>query len=462
MRLYLPLALAAFALLVTGCPHNEYIVQLKPQGDSLERALVFYCADGMNTNTGTPNYRNFDAAELDAITGLYPAGGVTHEGLRYTARGGFTNQLPSDVGGAGAYIHTATSLGEAGFYTERFRGNDDFAGMTERHFKAADRLADLVIGWTHTELWREPGYGQLRRFLDGNFRRDLKNLSAYWWEGQLASGYKTNAYEEFIVRFGQYLWERGYFKTEDIPVLFRAATDNDSPLILSRIQRLVADKMGVPETNPVPESLAFMAGEKTLENSFDNYLSGTELYRAKLQQWEEARKLNPKAKRPEPDAVLQDALSDLVEFELFEHPDRLTVCLSLASPPVHSNGRWDEARKQVVWETDLEGRTNAAHIPFACYASWALPDEGFQKAHFGKIALAADELTQYCLWRSSLDAHHGAEWDTFISSLQPGAELMARVKAFRFSGEPVTVTNQPQNASGLSACPRDLLQTALQ
>ena len=175
----------------------------------------------MNTNTGAPNYQPFDAAELAAITALYPAQGLTNDGQRYIARGEFTNELPDDVGGAGAYTNLTTSLGEAGFYVERFRGNDDLAGMTERRFKAADQLADLFIGWSRMELGREPGYDKLRQFLDVDFRRDLKNLGAYWWEGQLAGSYKTNASEEFTVRFGQYLFERGYFTMGEIPGLFR-------------------------------------------------------------------------------------------------------------------------------------------------------------------------------------------------------------------------------------------------
>src|ERR1035437_5727277 len=129
----LPFALAAMAILVTGCPHNEYIVQLNPRGNSIERTLVFYCEDGVNTNTGIPNYQSFDKVELAATTALYPAQGLTNDGLRHTIRGEFTNELPADVGGAGAYTNLATSLGVAGFYEERLRGNDDLAGMTERH-----------------------------------------------------------------------------------------------------------------------------------------------------------------------------------------------------------------------------------------------------------------------------------------------------------------------------------------
>ena len=71
-------------------------------------------------------------------------------------------------------------------------------------------MADLLIGWSRTELGQEPGYDQLHQFLDMDFRRDLKNLGAYMWEGQLAGNYTTNAGEEFIVRFGQYLVEHGY------------------------------------------------------------------------------------------------------------------------------------------------------------------------------------------------------------------------------------------------------------
>jgi len=252
----LPFTLAAMALVVTGCPHNQYIVQLKPQGNSIERTLVFYREDGVNTNTGTPNYQPFDAAELAAITSLYPAQGLTSDGERHVVRGEFTDELPEDVGGTGAYTSLATSLGEASFYVERFRGNDDLAGMTERRFQAADRLADLIVGWSQMELGQEPGYDKLRQFLDVDLRRDLKNLGAYGWEGQLAGSYKTNASEEFAVRFGQYLFERGYFTIGEIPGLFSDASGNDPQALLRRIQRLVARIMEVPETEPVPASLA--------------------------------------------------------------------------------------------------------------------------------------------------------------------------------------------------------------
>jgi len=458
----LPFALAAMALVVTGCPHNQYVVQLKPQGSRIERTLVFYCEDGVNTNTGTPNYQAFNADELAAITALYPARGMTNNGGRYIARGEFTNELPADVGGAGAYTNLTTSLGEAGFYVERFRGNDNLAAMSERHFQAADRLADLMVGWSRMELGREAGYDKLHQFLDVDFRRDLKNLGAYWWEGQLASSYKTNADEEFAVRFGQYLFERGYFTIGEIPGLFRDVSGDDSQALLRRIQRLVAGKMGVPETEPVPASLAFLADETMMEKSFDKYLAGTDFYRAKLKQWEEDKKLKPDTKQPEPSEVANDAVGNLVGFDLFGQPDHLAVRLSLPSSPVHSNGRWDKALKQVVWETDIEDRTNASHFPFVCYASWAQADQAYQKKHFGRVILTGDELTQYCLWRSSQDKQAGGEWDAFVASLQPGSGLVKKLDAFRFPGEPDQAgTNSQRKIPSPSVYPRELLKAAL-
>ena len=455
----LPFALAAMVFVVTGCPHNQYVVQLKPRGNVIERTLIFYREDGVNTN-GTPNYQPLGQDELVAITALYPAPGLTNDGLRYIARGEFTNEMPEDVGGAGVYTHLATSLGTAGFYVERFRGNDNLASMSERHFQAADRLTDLMLGWSRMELGREAGYDKLRRFLDVDFRRDLKNLSVYWWEGQMANNYQTNANEEFVVRFGQYLLERGYFKIGEIPGLFRDASGNDVQALLRRIQRLVAHKMGVPETNPVPASLAFLTDETTMEKSFAKYLADTDLYRVKLKQWEEDKQLKPDTKQPDPLDVAGDAAAGLFEFDLFGKTDHLAVRLSLPASPIHSNGRWDEAFKQVVWESDIEDRTNAFHFPFSCYASWAQADQEFQEKHFGKLALAGDNLTQYCLWRSGQDQQSGDEWDAFIAGLQPGSGLVKKLDAFRFPDEPDQAgTNKIPSRSD---CPRELLKTALQ
>jgi len=477
---FLPILLVAMTFLVTGCPQTEYIVELKPQGNSIERTLVFYCVDGVNTNTGLPNYQSFDPDEFAIISAIYPTQGLTNAGKRYAVRGNFTNELPNDVGGAGVFTNVTTSLGSAGFYVERFRGNDDLAGMDERRYQAADQLVDIIVGWSRKELGREPGYDKLRKFMDVDFRRDLKNFSSYGLalqrelrrESRLVGGEETmgtnmfNAFEGYYVRLGQYLLERGYFKIGEIPGLVRDFSSGDPNAILQRIQRLLVRKMGLPDTAPIPPLLANLASVKSFDKlgkSFNEHLAGTELYRAKLKQWEKDKKLNPGIEKPKPSKVWDDAAEQLLEFKSAGSGSaHLVVHLSLPAAPVHSNGRWNNTLKQVLWDTRIGGRTNTTDLPVSCYASWVEADETFQKEHLGKVALTRDELMEYCLWCSNLDPKSGAEWDVFLTSLKPGDGLTEKIDAFRFSGESNQAgTNQPQVISSLSSDLRSLLTKAL-
>jgi hypothetical protein len=452
-RLLAPLAL--LALLLTGCPRNEYIVELKPHGNSIERILTYYRVDVGESNN-VNGYQPFPTIEMGEINSLYPASDITNDGDRHTVHGVFTNALPNDVGGVGAYTNVNTSLGSASFYVERFRGNDDLAGINEKHLKAADHLADLMLGWSKSELGSQPGYDKLAQFLNVDFRRDLKNLGAYWWQGNFAAGYSTNGVEEFMVRFGQYLVERGYLQIGDMPVLFRDATDQSGEKLQRLLERLVARKMGVSDSQPVPASLAFLANDDTTSKSFENYLTNTDSYRASLKRWEEDKKTNPDLTKPDP---YGENLVDLVDINLFgDLNDRLTVRLLLPLAPTHSNGRWDEAGKQVIWDTNIVDRTNLSRLPAVCYANWAVPAAAFQKTHFGKVVLTGDALTGYCLWRSSLDEKRAGEWDALLENLQPGYQLTNIISNFRFSSEtPASNTN----VISPSAFARELVTEAL-
>ena len=116
----------------------------------------------------------------------------------------------------------------------------------------------------------------------------------------------------------------------------------------------------------------------------------------------------------------------------------------------------------VVWDSHIGDRTNTTHLPVSCYASWAQANEAFQKDHLGKVALTGDELTQYCLWRSSLDMQQGSEWDIFFSGLKPGTELLEKLDAFRFSSElkQIETNNQP-TIPHMSDYPRELIRIRL-
>ena len=461
-RLLAPLVL--LAVLLTGCPHDEYVVELKPHGDSIERTLTFFCADGTDTN-GAPNYQSFPTVALASINSLYPSNGASHDGNRNFARGEFTNFLPDDVGGAGRYTNLTTTLGTAGFYVERFRGTSDLAGLTARQFAASDKVTDLLLGWSKMELGAQPGYEKLRQFLDVDFRGDLKNVGAYCWAGQVSANYQTNAVEEFSVRIGQFLVERGYLELNDLPVLFRSVTENDDRPLLRLIQRLVARKMGVPDSQPPPAFLNFLGDAATSEKSFERFLATTDVYQTKLKQWEESRKQDPNAPKPEPWSVMEDAAQNLMDFDvnLFGNPnDHLAVRLSLPLAPTHTNGRWDESRKQIVWDADIHNRTNLTSLPVLCYASWAEPSESFQKQHFGKVALTGESLTGYCLWRSALKLEEAAQWETLLAGLKPGEHLSDAISNFRFSGEPAQPgTNAQDEVSKPSAFARELITDGL-
>jgi hypothetical protein len=457
----LPFALAAAALVLTGCPNNQYVVELNPQGNFIERKLVFYCADGVNTNTGAPNYQAFDAQELAAITALYPPGALTNAGDRHEARAIFANELPDDVGGAGYYTNLSTSLGETGFYAERFRGNDDPAAVSDRRAKAAERLAELTIGWTQVELGHEPGYDKLRQFLDSNLRHDLENIGAYSWYQQFAQVNPTNGNADFVMRIGQYLLKRGYITIADIPTLLKNQVAGDSRPLSFWIRRFVARKIGVPEND---RSLEFLSDDHDrMENSFDQYVAGSDLYGARLKQWEAEEKLQPGLKQPSAKDFVAEQIADLVvDSDMFGQKDHLVVRLTLPTAPNFTSGQWDQAAGQVVWDTDIVDRTNNAQLPVSCYASWSQPNERFQTEHLGKVALVGSDLMDYCLWRSSLTPVQSGEWDVFMAGLTPGPELIKSVDAFRFSEEPTTVaTNADSKIPSPSAYPRELLKNAL-
>src|SRR5262245_8726433 len=95
MKIRLLFPLAPLAALLCGCPHNQYLVEITPHADALERALTFYREKDVSTN-GVITYEDFPANELAAITRLYPAGQTRTDGQRHVARGVFAGALPAD------------------------------------------------------------------------------------------------------------------------------------------------------------------------------------------------------------------------------------------------------------------------------------------------------------------------------------------------------------------------------
>ncbi|MFO1488197.1 MAG: hypothetical protein U1F65_06955 [Verrucomicrobiota bacterium] len=424
MKLPSLLCLGALALLVTGCPHNDYTVELTPRQQAIERKLVFFRADGMNTN-GMPNYQSFPSNELASISALYQ-NQVTKDGKRHLAHGEFTENLPADIGGKGSYHWFSNSLGSAGIYAERFRGNDDLAARTQERLAAADQLADLILGWSRAEFGREPHYKELRQFLDTHVRRDLKNLALHLLAGEAASSVKPDSTKDFLLRFAQYLHERGYWRVEDAPLLARIQSGGHDGDMLLLIKRVFAEKLGAAP------SLAIFDDTATTEASWKKHLAGTDAYRTRFRQWQKAKKTDPELAQPEPAAVANDLMAVLVDSGSSGEDDQLTVRLHLAGAPDHTNGKWEETRQQVVWESPLEPNPSARRLPVFCYASWTQPSRTFQESHFGRVILRGDDLLKYCLWQKGLQPADAAEWERHLGGLKPGQALTNR---FEFSTE---------------------------
>ena len=202
MKMYSLLIVLVLAALATGCPRNQYVIEMKPAGSVLERKLTCWREDGTDTN-GHPNFQDFPKEELASLTALFPKHETAEDGRKHIFHGEVGDRSPNDVGGQGSYSSFGTSLGTAFSYVERFRGQDDLNAKFERRLKAADQLVDLFIGWSEAELGQHPNFETLRRFLNDAFRKDVKNLSFYGWVRDVSAGDKPEADEELIVRFGQ-------------------------------------------------------------------------------------------------------------------------------------------------------------------------------------------------------------------------------------------------------------------
>jgi len=442
MKKTIPAIMVALVVLLTGCPHNNYEVTMTSRGDVIDRTVVFYRSDDDGSSPKGPRYIPFDPDELDSISAFYTKAGLTNDGDRHTASGEFIGALPGDIGGEGWHMSLSTSLGDAGFYVERFRGNDNIAGMIVERFHAADQLTDLVIGWCNTQFISEPGFKNLHRFLDQDFRQDLKNLSLYDWIGEGLNPSDSN--EEYLVRIGQYLIEREYVRAEEAPRFLREWQLDDETVLCHFLQQLIARKLGITAEQPMPLSLVFLADPEAVENSWNNYLTETNTYRKKLRIWENNKAANTQVEKPDPVSVLLDLISVLDESGNAGGQDRLIVRLALPSKPLRTNGKWDETHKQVFWESGLAEKDNISRQPVFCYADWVTPKEDFQKDHLGSVSLTGEKLLNYCLWRTGLEEKKAVEWEQFLTNLKPGVDATNKLNNFLFVGEPEQV-----NAKGL-------------
>ena len=438
---------------VAGCQVRKYELEMTPREGHLERKLTVFeqRKDGEKWVDVAVEDR-----ELARIAAQYGVDVPKSGGPRHSFSKECAGRLPDGVGGYGTYTRWSTSLGTATAYVERVRGDDDIAGDLDQRRAAVQRLVALLIGGLEKELAGTPEWPKLRGFLDGEFRRDLVNLSIYIKSLELvaahdrlhsaadwddASGIQT----ELCLRMAQYFVERGYLTPSQLPdwiyAVEQAMQERPGPLI-AMIQRWLASRIGVPADQPVPASLARLNDTASLRASLRSYLQASDDYRALLKKQEQTP--GPKRDRETPDpwtVLVELVLKAFLPGGVFLHGHQLTATLALPREPLGTNGVWKAHEQRVEWKVSLppnaEPTNSSVHryLPDILFALWVEPAAEKQVEHFGKVVLNDEELVQYCLWRCGLPEEKARLWEAFLGGLKPGADLIERINGFRFADE---------------------------
>ena len=456
-------------MFLVGCPHNRYQIELKPKADALERSLTCW-RDGGGENAES-NIKEFPEAELKRIAGAYNKPAPPSEPRKYTFLGEFVGKTPNDVGGSGNYTHWKTRMGTLSLYAERFRGSDDLAGALQARQDAADTLTTLLLGWFCSEIKADPAFGKLEKFVDNDFRRDMRNLAVYCWTAGAVKASRPERLSEqaesddveFIVRVARYFTERDYLTPAMLPELVRIVEQHDADRFVKLIRTLVASRMEIQGDEQAAQRLSFLKDLDRAKHSLDKYLAATDEYKTFLKKWEQEHKDDADATQPEPGELLGQLVSRILGLGPGPN-DQLEVKLACPTRPVATNGVWKEDAKQVVWSSEINAvdKPPPPAMPALFYAFWSAPDEEFQRKHFGKVVLEGKPLAEYCVWRKGLSEAEGKQWDEFVSSLTPGNDLPKRLDAFHFAGEPKPPATNEGKPKPLADKPRELIKAGLQ
>ena len=461
---HLALGMWVIVAMLAGCVTRHYELEMEPADDGkLQRTLT----TSARQSTGNEK-RPLDEKELARIAAVYGTDVPQGDGPEHSFTGRFSDRTPDDLGGAGTFTQWVTSLGSTTGYLERVRGDDDIATSLERRRGAADRLIDLLIGWSETELSGAPELPKVREFLNTSFRRDLINLGIYVEATGLVDIERSNQQREgstreqgemeVVARMIQYCVERNYVPPQQLPEWYYAfdQADQQRPgLLIELVQRTVATKIGIASDDPIPACLTRWSNIDDLNESLCKFLRETDEYRALKAKGQQSPAAQRPADPPDPYEIVADLVAAAVfPTGLFAAGDRLAATLTTKTEPLATNGRWNGEKQCVEWSLYIEGHRSDGErrsLPGILYAVWTEPAVEAQTRHFGKVVLAGDSLFAYCLWRQGLTAEKARVWDEFLASLRPGPDLADRIRAFRFDDEPANTHTRSQSIRELLA-----------
>jgi hypothetical protein len=433
MRTLLSIGFVSFCLFsLSGCilEGEKYQIVMKPQKERLHRKITFPVKSSSAERIG----RIYQACPPLPLWG------------KVTLSQTFIGSIPNDIGGFGTYTFFETSMGDFYAYSERIGGSDEIVQNLTRLHQAQDKCVDFLIGWFKAELEKEPGFEKLRKFLNENLRQDIKNLTMYAWLRSFNSKDEHNP--EMVARAAQYLVEHGYFQTKELPALYHAGMglgeNEDYGKILLVVRKFVAEKMGYLDTQKMPPCLEFLSNPDRLMASLSKYAVTTEEYKKQLKEWQKEKKDNSDDQKPDPLRMVAELALDASGFDLHLFSDTLDINFACPTQPYATNGKWDKHTLAISWSVSLAEEKYG--LPEFCYAAWSVPNEKFQKDHFGQVIFRDETLAEYCLWRNGLNKNQAREWDNFLLSLRPGKNLPEKLNAFHFSDEPKPNPGSPKPA----------------
>ena len=445
-RAYLAWGILLSFVLLAGCKSTRFELDLRPDGDNLQRKVTTWVQDTEGDETVIVEY---PAEELQHFADIYDIPVPEDLVAKHEFEKSFQGNMPSDMGGSGWYLHCETSMGSSSAYLERF-GDDQIAPDLRSRELNAHRTIDVFVAWLDTEYSKKKDSSEFRRFVDTVVREDFWNVVLYSWGYDLFSAEiqppDSDIDEELVlthlgIRVAAYLAEHGYFDPLQAVQYLRAAhvwdyTDDLKP-VLELMTRSIAAKMGVAPGDPIPEPLADLAldWEQWVE-SFDEFANNSDEVRAMVEEWNLTER-EPFDLESDKQSILEQLLDRAIlpEFDIFgSGGDQMKVALHVSVEPVYTNGEWD-GEGAVMWTEYVRGRRGVGeNLPDILHAIWSEPTTDFQTKHFGQVVLEGEALAEYVFWHTSLPIKMAEPWDKFLASLEPGHELVTEFRQFCRNG----------------------------
>ncbi len=479
-------------LLLTGCPHERYTLEMSIRKGVLHRKLTVEHVNGEGSGL-------VSAEELNIVAKAYNHKPYTKDMPPQTFTGKFTGETPDDIGGDGSVLYYESALGSVIAYVETFRGSDDVFAQLDMRMKAIEKVAKLLRGWLKHEFGAMEDFDKLDRFVVTQLEPDLKSMAIYVWmmvnsqkelsphlpeslqtattqsattkpkPPQPASDSAENnpRYDEdhpkkvFVVRMLHYLLKRNYLTEGSLPhLLSQDMWDDDDPDAMARreklLRRILIEKADLKDNTQLLDAVVKLVFDfEAFRKSMEDFIKTTPEYKKFLKEAQARAATRPATKpsthateaprKPDPESEAMNAYGDIAGLSVLvagivgPTDDELVVKFTLPSgvEPLETNGKPDPKTRQIRWYGNIPGRSEsyASYLPVLCYALWAEPNETVQKKQFGKLFLKGEDLRDYVGWYNALNPSEAKQWNTFLSSLT--TENIDKLLEFRFEGKEI-------------------------